>query len=98
MKMFIDTHDKANGTFPEGVSEAEFKAVYEKHLEACREEGVTSLRAHAGLDEGRVFCVSLAPDADAVRRAHERVGMTFDNITEVTDVSCFDMLLHKQAA
>ena len=25
----------------------------------------------------------MAPDADAVRRAHERVGLAFDSITEV---------------
>lgn len=98
MKMFIDIHDKANGTLPEGLTEEQFRAVYAQYADACREEGVTSLKAHAGLDEGRVFCVSLAPDAEAVRRAHERVGLTFDSITEVTDISSFNMLLGDKAA
>ncbi len=98
MKTFIDTHDKANGTFPEGISETDFKGFYEKYLEACKAEGVTSLRAHVGLDEGRAFCFSLAADADAVKRAHDRVGMPYDAITEVTDLSAFDMLIEKQAA
>jgi hypothetical protein len=98
MKMFIDIHDSANGTLPEGLTEAQFRGVYEQYVAACRAEGVTSLRTHAGLGEGRVFCVSLAPDAEAVRRAHERVGLTFDSITEVTDISSFNMLLGAQAA
>ncbi len=98
MKMFIDIHDAANGTLPTGLTEEQFAAVYEQYALACREEGVTSLRAHAGLGEGRVFCVSLAPDAEAVRRAHERVGLTYDSITEVTDISSFNMLLGAEAA
>jgi len=98
MKLFIDIHDAANGTLPEGLTESQFKVVYEKYVEACREEGVTSLRASAGLDQGRVFCFSLAPDADAVRRAHDRVGLRYDSITEVTDLSSFNMLVGPQAA
>jgi hypothetical protein len=43
--------------------------------------------------EGRAFCYNLAPDADAVRRAHERVGLPFDSITEVTTMTPGDMLL-----
>jgi hypothetical protein len=44
---------------------------------------VVPLRVHVGYDEGRAFCFTMAPDADAVRRAHERVGLPFDSITEV---------------
>ena len=98
MKMFIDIHDAANGTLPTGLTIEQFEAVYEQYAQVCKAEGVTSLRAHAGLGEGRVFCVSLAPDADAVRRAHDRVGLTFDSITEVTDISSFNMLLGEKAA
>lgn len=98
MKMFIDIHDRANGTLPEGLTAEQLEAVYKQYAEACQLEGVTSLRAHAGLEEGRVFCVSLAPDAEAVRRAHERVGLVYDSITEVIDISSFNMLLESQAA
>ena len=98
MKMFIDIHDAANGTLPVGLTEAELKGVYKAYAEACEAEGITSLRAHAGLDQGRVFCVTLAPDAESVRRAHERVGMTYDSISEVTDISSFNMLLENEPA
>lgn len=98
MKVFIDTHDKAHGTFPENISRMDFAAFYAKYLEACREEGVVSLRSHLGLDQGRAFCISLAPDADAVRRAHERVGLPYDSITEVSDVTQFDLFACETAA
>ena len=98
MRMFIDTHDAANGTFPAGISKPDLAGFYEKYLEACHAEGVTSLRIHVGLEEGRAFCVNLADSADAVRRAHDRVGLPFDNITEVTDVSAFDLFAGALAA
>ena len=91
MKMFIDTHDKDHGSFPAGISRLEFAGFYKNYLEACQAEGVLSMRIHVGLEEGRAFCVNLAPDADAVRRAHERVGLAFDTITEVTDAYALDL-------
>lgn len=83
MKMFIDTHDAANGSFPAGISKVDFASFYESYLAACREEGVISMQVNVGFGDGRAFCVSLARDAEAVRRAHERVGLSFDTITEV---------------
>ncbi|MGO9486391.1 MAG: DUF4242 domain-containing protein [Rhodomicrobium sp.] len=83
MKFFIDTHDAAKGTFPAGISKEQFAGFYTKFEEACRAEGVISLRAHAGFADGRAYCFTMASDADAVRRAHERVGLNFDSITEV---------------
>ncbi len=91
MKMFIDTHDVANGTFPEGLTKEQFASFYPGYLEACRAEGVISMKVHVGLAEGRAFCVTLAPDEDAVRRAHEKAGLPFGSITEVSDVSQFDI-------
>jgi hypothetical protein len=98
MKMFIDTHDKNNGTFPSGISRVDFASFYESYGEACRAEGVISLRTHVGMEEGRAFCVNLARDADSVRRVHERVGLPFDTITEVTEASTFDLFAPSRAA
>ena len=83
MKFFIDTHDAHNHTFPAGISPEDFAGFYAKFEAACRAEGVVSLRAHVGFDKGRAFCFTMAPDAEAVRRAHERAGLPFDDITEV---------------
>ncbi len=82
MKFFIDTHDAANGTFPQASprSNSPHFTQNTRRLAARRR---ISLRVHAGFADGRAYCFTMAPDADAVRRAHERVGLRFDSITEV---------------
>lgn len=91
MKFFVDTHDKRNGTFPPGLTREELAAFFQRYEAACREEGVVVLRLHAGLEDGRGFCFNMAPDVDAVRRAHERVGLPYDAITEVTTLTPGDL-------
>lgn len=91
MKMFLDTHDRRHQTFPAEIGKpqlAEFFALYE---EAARAEGVVILRLHVGLAEGRAFCLTMAESAEAVKRAHERVGLPFDEITEVVTATPGDL-------
>lgn len=83
MKFFIDTHDQQNQTFPAGISREQFEQFYAQYEQVCLTEGVVPLRVHLGYGDGRAFCFNMAPDAEAVRRAHERVGLPFDTITEV---------------
>ncbi len=59
--------------------------------EACRAEGVVLLRVHVSLEAGRAYCLTAAPSAEAVRRAHERVGLPFDVVTEVQTVTPGDL-------
>ena len=91
MKFFIDTHDQSTSTFPAEISQSDFAGFYEKYQAACAEEGVVSLRIHVGFDEGRAFCFNMAPNAEAVRRVHEKVGLPFEAISEVTTVTPGDM-------
>lgn len=84
MKFFLDTHDVASNTLPGGLTPEQFEPFYAQYLLACQAEEVVPLRLHIGYGEGRAFCFTMAPDAGAVRRAHERVGLPFDTITEVT--------------
>jgi Protein of unknown function (DUF4242) len=91
MKFFIDTHNRQTNTFPEQLSREEFAVFYGKYEAACREQGVINLRTHVGFEDGRAFCFNMAPDADAVRRAHEKVGLPFDSITEVTTATPGDL-------
>lgn len=97
LRLFIDTHDKVNKTFPESLTVEQFEPVFEQYEAACREEGVILLRMHLGYGDGRAFCLTLAPDADAVRRAHARIGLAFDSITEVTTASPADTFFRRQA-
>ncbi len=91
MRFFVDTHSIESETFPEGLGAEDFRGFYAKYLEACQEEGVVQLRVHLGLEEGKAFCFNMAPDADAVRRAHEKAGLPFDNITEVETATPGDL-------
>lgn len=93
LKLFMDVHDRDNGTFPADIDAPGFREFFAQYQAACAAEGVIPVRAHVGMREGRAFCYNLAPDADAVRRAHERVGLPFDSITEVTTMTPGDMLL-----
>lgn len=97
MKFFLDTHDTRSGTFPGGISReqfAEFFAAYERH---ARDENVVVLRVHVGFDEGRAYCFNMAPSADHVRRAHERAGLPYDTITEVSTATPGDLFFQPRA-
>ena len=83
MRFFIDTHDRAHETFPASLTPEQLEGFVVTYEAACRAEGVVLLRVHAGLADGRAYCFTMAPDADAVRRAHDAVGLPFDDITEV---------------
>lgn len=96
MKFFIDTHDQRSQTFPAGIDAAGFGGFFATFERACREEGVVVLRAHVGLDAGRAFCFTMAPSADHVRRAHDKVGLPFDSITEVTTATPGDLFFRPQ--
>ncbi len=84
LRYFLDTHDRNSGTFPGKLTREEFEVFFGQYQQACMAEGVVPIKLHLSYDEGRAFCLNLAEDADAVRRAHERVGLPFDGITEVT--------------
>lgn len=95
MRFYIDTHDRLTGTFPEALSAQDFEGFYAQYEAVCFEEGVVPLRTHVGLAEGRAFCFNMAPDAEAVRRVHERLGLPFDSITEVTTATPGDMFFRR---
>jgi hypothetical protein len=45
----------------------------------------------------RAFCLNLAPDAESVRRAHERVGLPDDDISEITKATPGDTFFRRRA-
>lgn len=97
MKFFVDTHDRNNNSFPGGLTPEQFELFYVRYEQACYEENVIPLRIHVGYEEGRAFCFTMAPDAEAVRRAHARVGLPFDAITEVTTATPGDTFFRRIA-
>nr|CAA9328527.1 MAG: FIG01126723: hypothetical protein [uncultured Nocardioidaceae bacterium] len=78
MPEFMDVHTTMHGVTPEALREA-----HNADLAIQDEEGVNFKHAWADPESGMVFCLSEAPDADAVQRIHERAGHPADNIYEV---------------
>lgn len=91
MKLFLDTHDVKNQTFPDTISTEEFAAFYSKYKEICAEESVVPLQIYTGMEVGKAFCLTLAESSDAVERAHNRLGLPYDSITEVKSVAPGDL-------
>jgi hypothetical protein len=92
MKYFVDTHDRAKGSFPkEEISEAEFLRQYEAFKKAIADQGGHDLGAHVNVEAGRAFCFTYGPDEEAIRRAHEKLHFPYDSITEVRRVTGADL-------
>jgi hypothetical protein len=83
MKYFIDTHDHTKGSFPkEQLTETEFIAIYGRFEKACESEGGLALGARVNLKQGRAFYFTVGPDVEAIRKAHETIGLPYDSITD----------------
>ena len=98
MKYFLDTHDRAKGTFPPGqITEEQFFAAFDALDEAGRQYGVSALAAHVDLEGGKAWCFMSGPDIEAIRAAHLAVNFPFDSIQEVRRVSAGDMRIPARA-
>jgi hypothetical protein len=69
MPEFMDVHHGMEGITPEGLLEA-----HNADLAIQDDEKVNFKHAWADPDTGMVWCLSEAPNADAVRKIHERTG------------------------
>lgn len=78
MPEYMDVHTGMAGITPEALNEA-----HQADLDIQADESVTFKHAWADPESGMVFCLSEAPDADAVRRIHERAGHPADQVYKV---------------
>jgi len=78
MPEFMDVHTSMAGVTPEALLEA-----HNADLAIQAEEQVDFKHAWADPVSGMVFCLSEAPDAEAVQRIHERAGHPADSIYPV---------------
>jgi hypothetical protein len=78
MAKFMDVH---SGFF--GVTQEQLDAAHSRDLAIEGEEGVHF--EHAWLDPvaGKVFCLSTAPDKEAVMRVHEQAGHPTTEVYEL---------------
>src|ERR1041384_2126451 len=96
MIFFVDPHARRSQTFPAGIDKQGFAQFFAEYERVARTEGVVVLRVHVGLEEGRAFCFNMAPSAEHVKRAHEKAGLPFDTITEVTTATPGDLFFQPQ--
>jgi hypothetical protein len=75
---FIDIHHGMKGVTAEQLDDA-----HRADLAAEHAEGVHFEHAWADPETGTVFCLSEAPSAEAVRRAHRRAGHSVEEVHAV---------------
>ena len=78
MPEFMDVHRGMGGITPGGLLEA-----HQADLDIQDADGVNFKHAWADPESGLVWCLSDAPDADAVRRVHEKAGHPADEVHPV---------------
>ncbi len=78
MPEFMDVHTGMKGVTPEALHEA-----HQADLAIQDDENVNFKHAWADPETGMVFCLSEAPNAEAVRRIHDRAGHPADQVYEV---------------
>ena len=75
---FIDVHRGMTGITPEVLKE-----VNQANRAIQDEEGVNFKQAWADPESGLVWCLSEAPNAEAVKRIHERAGSPTEEVYSV---------------
>lgn len=78
MSKFIDIH-----TGMKGIDKAKLTDDHKKDTQIESSEGVKFLKVWADPTSGKVFCLSEAPNKDAVLRVHKKAGHATDEIYEV---------------
>ncbi|MFG2956004.1 SCO4226 family nickel-binding protein [Streptomyces sp. NPDC048291] len=78
MPQYMDVHHGMKG-----ITADQLKEAHDADLAVEKEEGVHFVHAWADPGSGKVYCLSEAPSAEAVKRVHERAGHPADEIHQV---------------
>ncbi|MGH3357777.1 MAG: DUF4242 domain-containing protein [Nocardioidaceae bacterium] len=82
MPLFMDVHE----TIPEGATAADVAAAHAEDLKVQQSYGVSYRRYWVDADNGKVFCLVEAPDADAATAVHKEAhGLLADRIYPVVE-------------
>ena len=81
MPRFLDSHTGVHGLTPEELAE-----LHQRDLATQEKHGVRYLKYWFDPVSGRVFCLSEAPDREAIAAAHRAAhGLLADEIVEVRE-------------
>jgi hypothetical protein len=79
MASFMDVH-----TGFVGVTKEQLAAAHQKDLDIEKAEGVHFERAWLDPVSGKAFCLSTAPNAEAIKRVHAKAGHPTDEVYPLT--------------
>ena len=79
MPQFMDVHRSMKGVTAQALKDA-----HQADLDIQDEEKVNFKQAWADPESGMVFCLSEAPNAEAVKKIHERTGHPADDVYPIT--------------
>lgn len=79
MPKFMDVH-----TDVKGITQDQLVREHQKDLEIQDQENVHFLHAWADPETGKAFCLSEAPNKEAVQKIHELAGHPVGEIYEVS--------------
>jgi hypothetical protein len=96
MKLYMDTHDKKDGSFPASITSEQLNKFYVGYAKACAEEGVVIVRTYVSQTDGKAYCLNMATSISAIKRAHEKAGLPYNAISEVNGVAPTDLLLNEK--
>ncbi|WP_062205649.1 DUF4242 domain-containing protein [Demequina salsinemoris] len=83
MPKYMDVHNIAGG-----IDAATVAAIHAKDLEHQKAHGVQFLKYWLDEEQGKVFCLSEAPDASAPNAVHQEAnGIMADEVYEVGEFS-----------
>jgi hypothetical protein len=83
MSLFMDVHN-----MDDGVSVADVAGAHQADLETQDKYGVSYLRYWVNEDEGKIFCLVEADDAESANSVHrEAHGLVADEIYAVSEYS-----------
>ena len=83
MSLFMDVHEHVEGLTAQAVADA-----HARDLEVQGDHGVSYLRYWFNEDDGTVFCLVDAPDADAAAQVHRTAhGLLADRVVPVQEGS-----------
>jgi len=83
MALFMDVHNIEGG-----VSAADVAGAHKADLETQGKYGVSYLRYWVNEDEGKIFCLVEADDAEAANTVHQEAhGLVADEIYPVSEYS-----------
>ncbi len=69
-----------------GMTEADVNGGFNNYKESAEKMGLKPLHAHISMEKGFAYCLTEAPSAEEVRKAHENAAIPLEDVVEVKTI------------